>query len=245
VVEASNLDVDEAFASLHPGLSPGPHVLIAVADTGSGMDAETLTRAFEPFFTTKEQGKGTGLGLSTVFGIVKQSSGSVWATSCPGRGSTIKVCLPCAATLVPSRPPPPDSFTGTETILLVEDEPQVRAVARGILRKYGYRVLEAKSAAEATALSSEHSGPIHLLLSDVIMPGLSGPELAERLLPVRPQMKLLCMSGHTDDSVASRALRASRVAYFQKPITPESLARKVREVLDASPRPPEKTSLPT
>jgi two-component system, cell cycle sensor histidine kinase and response regulator CckA len=240
IVETSNLDVDEDFASMHPALSPGPHVLIAVTDTGIGMDAETLARAFEPFFTTKEQGKGTGLGLSTVFGIVKQSGGSVWAVSSPGQGSTIKVCLPHANTRVTSRPPAPDAFRGTETVLLVEDEPQVRAVARGILLKYGYQVLEANGVADATKLCREHSGAIHLLLSDVIMPGLSGPELAERLLSMRPQMKLLCMSGYADDRVARSAVRESNMAYFQKPITPETLARKVREVLDASPAPGKK-----
>jgi signal transduction histidine kinase len=242
VVETSNLEVDEEFVARHPALSPGPHVLIAVTDTGTGMDSDTLARAFEPFFTTKEHGKGTGLGLSTVFGIVKQSGGSVWAVSRLGAGSTVNVCLPRAPTAVPSRPAPPDGYSGTETILLVEDEPHVRAVARGILEKYGYRVLEAKNGADATRLCKEHAGAIHLLLSDVIMPGLSGPELAERLLLERPRMKLLCMSGHPEDSVARRAVRESRMAYFQKPITPESLARKVREVLDANPPRPEEPS---
>jgi two-component system cell cycle sensor histidine kinase/response regulator CckA len=243
VVETSNFDVDADFASRHPGLKAGPHVLISVTDTGVGMDADTVTRAFEPFFTTKEQGKGTGLGLSTVFGIVKQSAGSVWAVSSPGNGSTVIVCLPRVDSVGSSRPTALD-LAGTETILLVEDEPQVRAVAQGILHRYGYQVLEAKSAAEADHLCREHSGAIHLLLSDVVMPDLSGPDLAERLLVLRPKMKLLCMSGYTDDSVARRAALTSQIAYFQKPITPETLARKVREVLDGDSLNPDGTTNP-
>jgi len=245
VVETSNLDVDENFASLHPVLSPGPHVLLVVTDSGIGMDAETKARAFEPFFTTKDPGKGTGLGLSTVFGIVKQSGGTVWAVSTLGEGSSIYVCLPRVIASLTSRPPPPDPFSGTETILLVEDEPQVRAVARGILQKYGYEVLEAQSVAEATKLCNEHAGEIHLLLSDVVTSDLSGGELAERLLPMRPQMKLLCMSGYTDEVAGYRVVQASQVAYFQKPITPETLAKKVREVLDLTPAPAGKTPAPT
>jgi two-component system, cell cycle sensor histidine kinase and response regulator CckA len=225
--------VDEDFASRHPVLCPGPHVLIAVTDTGIGMDAETQAHAFEPFFTTKDQGKGTGLGLATAFGIIRQSGGTVWAVSSPGQGSSFKVCLPRVRSVVLSRTPPRDAFSGTETILLVEDEPQVRAVARGILQKYGYQVLEAKSVAEATKLCQEHSGAIDLLLSDVVTPDLSGPELAECLLPLRPEMKVLCMSGYAEETMARRSVSASQVAYFQKPITPETLARKVREVLDA------------
>jgi signal transduction histidine kinase len=245
VVETKNLDVDENFATLHPVLSPGPYVLLVVTDSGVGMDAETQARAFEPFFTTKDQGKGTGLGLSTVFGIVKQSGGTVWAASTLGEGSSICVCLPRVIASLPSRTPPPDPFSGTETILLVEDEPQVRAVARGILQKYGYEVLEARSVAEATKLCNEHAGEIHLLLSDVVTSDLTGPELAERLVPLRPQMKLLCMSGYTDEVATHRQVQASQVAYFQKPITPETLAKKVREVLDVTPAPAGKTPAST
>jgi CheY-like chemotaxis protein len=198
------------------------------------MDADTLARAFEPFFTTKEQGKGTGLGLSIVFGIVKQSGGSVWAVSSPAQGTTVKVCLPRVESRKSSGPAAA-ALAGTETILLVEDEPQVRAVAHGILKRYGYHVLEATSVAEADRLCREHSGVIDLLLSDVVMPDLSGPELAARLLLLRPNMRLLCMSGYTEDSVARRAIVATDIAFFQKPITPETLGRKVREVLDAAP----------
>jgi DNA-binding NtrC family response regulator len=180
-----------------------------------------------------------------VFGIVKQSGGTVWAVSTLGEGSSIYVCLPRVIASLPSRTPPPDPFSGTETILLVEDEPQVRAVARGILQKYGYKVLEAQSVAEATKLCNEHAGEIHLLLSDVVTSDLSGPELAERLLPMRPQMKLLCMSGYADEVAGQRVVQASQVAYFQKPITPETLAKKVREVLDLTPAPAGKTPAPT
>jgi two-component system cell cycle sensor histidine kinase/response regulator CckA len=229
-IVACPLEVDASFASAHLGLQPGPHVLVSVADTGIGMGPETLARVFEPFFTTKEQGKGTGLGLSTVFGIVKQTGGSVWAESSLGMGATNKLCLPRAA---PASADPPAPSTGKETILVVEDEPQVRAVAADILQRYGYRVLEAKNAAEADRLCRDHSGTIDLLLSDVVMPDANGPELAVRLQTLRPNMRLLCMSGYADDATAGRASVPPFIAYFQKPLTPETLARKVRDVLDA------------
>jgi two-component system, cell cycle sensor histidine kinase and response regulator CckA len=223
--------VDEAIASLHPGLIPGPHVLLSVGDTGAGMSAETLARSFEPFFTTKEPGLGTGLGLSTVFGIVKQTGGIVWAESTPGAGATILMCFPCIESKGSARPS--SLRDGNETVMLVEDDGQVRAVAAGILKRCGYRVLEAKSAAEADDLFRAHADTIDLLLCDVVMPDASGTELASRLSLSRPTMKLLCMSGYTDARVARPLAIPSKIAFLQKPLTPESLARKVREVLDA------------
>ncbi len=194
-----------------------------------------MTRIFEPFFTTKEKGKGTGLGLSTVFGIVQQSGGSVWVYSEPGRGTTFKVYLPRVDDGVEeiASSEPVTSLRGSETVLLVEDDEQVRTVALGILRRSGYNVIEARNAGEALLHSEKHPGKIHLLLSDVVMPQMSGPELAKRLARARPEMKVLCMSGYTDDSIVRHGVLEAHLAYLQKPITPGALATKVREVLDA------------
>jgi CheY-like chemotaxis protein len=210
--------------------------MLAVTDTGTGMDKATLGRIFEPFFTTKEKGKGTGLGLSTVFGIVQQSGASVWVYSELGKGTTFKVYFPrvdAAADRILSMPPPA-SLRGAETILLVEDDDQVRNVAQGILRKYGYNVIEARNAGEALLHSESHPGEIHLLLSDVVMPQMSGPELAKRLASSRSEMKVLCMSGYTDDSIVRHGVLEAHIAYVQKPITPPTLMTKVREVLGSS-----------
>jgi len=234
-IETANVVVDENIAREHLGLNEGPHVMLAVTDTGIGMDRATQARIFEPFFTTKEKTKGTGLGLSTVFGIVQQSQGSIWVYSEIGKGTTFKVYLPRVdAVIEQSRSlPPPVTLRGSETILMVEDDDQVRMVASSILNRYGYQVLEARNAGEAVILSEKHLQPIHLLLSDVVMPQLGGPELARRLLGTRPEMKVICMSGYTDDTIVRHGLIDSDVAYLQKPITPEALTRKVREVLDA------------
>jgi PAS domain S-box-containing protein len=237
-METANVVLDEAYAQEHFGVTPGPHVMLAVTDTGVGIDKATLTRIFEPFFTTKEQGKGTGLGLSTVFGVVQQSGGSVWVYSEVGKGTSFKVYLPRvdAPVEVAGDSLPPTTLRGTETVLLVEDDDQVRTVVCGILRRYGYHVIDARNAGEALLHSEKYSSPIHLLLSDVVMPQMSGPELAKRLVGVRPDMKVLCMSGYADDSIVRHGVLAAHIAFVQKPVTPEALTVRVREVLDGATR---------
>lgn len=236
-----NVILDAAYARDHFEVTPGPYVMLTVTDTGVGMDKNTMSRMFEPFFTTKERGKGTGLGLSTVFGIVQQSGGSVSVQSELGEGTTFRVYLPSVeANLDPSRSVSPRSNSlrarGSETILVVEDDDQVRAVILGILRKSGYRVIEASNGGEALLHSERYADRIHLLLSDVVMPHMSGPELAKRLANVRPDMKVLCMSGYTDDSVVRHGVLEAHFAFIQKPVTPESLTSRVREVLGESAR---------
>jgi CheY-like chemotaxis protein len=210
--------------------------MLAVSDAGSGMDAATRARIFEPYFTTKAAGKGTGLGLSTVYGIVKQSDGEILVYSEPGQGATFKIYLPRvdhipaelgAATPAESLP------VGTETILLVEDEPGVRAFAGEALRMQGYTILEAKHGIEAQLLSAQHPASIHLLLTDVVMPQMNGREVAERLLPQRPGLKVLYMSGYAEQAVINRGIMESGFAFLQKPFTQHALVSKVREVLDA------------
>ena len=232
-IETANLVLDQEYVRVHPSATAGPHIMLAVSDTGIGMDHATQARIFEPFFTTKGVGKGTGLGLSTVFGIVQQSGGSVWVYSEPGVGTTFKVYLPVAHAsanhddrvgIVPS------SYRGTETILLVEDEDQVRGVARDILRRQGYQVIEARNAGEALLLV-EGTQAIDLLLTDVVMPNMSGPELAKRIAGTRPGLRILCMSGYTDDSIVRHGVLDATIAFLQKPFTPETLGRRVREVL--------------
>jgi two-component system, cell cycle sensor histidine kinase and response regulator CckA len=234
-IETANVELDDAYAREHLGSKPGPHVMLAVSDTGIGMDEATQARIFEPFFTTKETGKGTGLGLSTVFGIAQQAGGSVWVYSEPGKGTTFKIYLPRVERDKDSDNPSlaPVTLRGGETILLVEDQAQVRTVAHGILKRHGYRVIVAQNAGEALLLCETHRGTIHLLLTDVVMPHMSGAELAKRLARTRPDMKVLCMSGYTDDSIFRHGVLESEMAFLQKPFTPESLTRKVREVLNA------------
>jgi two-component system, cell cycle sensor histidine kinase and response regulator CckA len=234
-IETADVILDEDYASHHIGVTPGAYVMLAVSDSGTGMDAATQERIFDPFFTTKEIGKGTGLGLSTVFGIVTQSRGSIWVYSELGLGTTFKVYLPLAAPLESRRrnlATSPLTLRGNETILLVEDEEQVRAVASGILSRAGYKVDEVRTAGEALLHCEQHPEAIHLLLTDVVMPQMSGPELAKRLAPSRPEMRVLCMSGYTDDSIVRHGVLEASFAFLQKPLTPDALRRKVREVLD-------------
>jgi CheY-like chemotaxis protein len=214
---------------------PGSYVRLAVSDTGSGMSPETVSHIFEPFFTTKEKGKGTGLGLSTVYGIVKQSGGYVWVYSEQGRGTTFKIYLPrvdAPVSPLVSGVSPGAELTGTETVLLAEDDEILRPLVKGLLEKLGYTVLPAPNANEALAKAQAHSGEIHLLIADVVMPGASGRELARQLQPVRPSTKVLYISGYTDDAIVHHGMLGPGLAFLQKPFTPGAFARKVREVLD-------------
>jgi two-component system cell cycle sensor histidine kinase/response regulator CckA len=233
-LETSSVELDEAYARAHWPATPGRFALLAVSDTGIGMTEQTRGRIFEPFFTTKDVGKGTGLGLATVYGIVKQGGGFIWVYSEPGQGATFKIYLPRVdeAPTGSEQVTTATSLVGTETVLLIEDSPALRATARQILARYGYTVLEAPNGKAALALVGSLGGPIHLLLTDVVMPGMSGRELAERFTVSRPGVKVLYMSGYTDDAVVRHGVLRPGIAYLQKPFTPETLARKVREVLD-------------
>ncbi|HTU23282.1 MAG TPA: HDOD domain-containing protein [Gemmataceae bacterium] len=237
-IETANVVLDETYTRSHPGLRPGPFVMLAVTDTGCGMDAATQARIFEPFFTTKGPGKGTGLGLATVYGIVKQSGGSIYVYSEVGHGTSFKVYLPrtdetLAPPVRPAESTPLSSRAGgQETLLIVEDDDSVRALTRTVLRGQSYHVVEAVDADEALRWVEEHTQPIHLLVTDVVMPGMSGRALAERLTALRPELKVLYVSGYTDDAVVRHGLLEAEIAFLQKPFTPASLARKVRELLD-------------
>jgi two-component system, cell cycle sensor histidine kinase and response regulator CckA len=234
-LETFRTELGGSYARLKPGTSvrPGEYAVLAISDTGHGMDRETLGHVFEPFFTTKGLGKGTGLGLSTVYGIVKQSDGYIWAYSEPGQGTTFKIYLPLrSGAIAPERRAglPERSATG-EWILLVEDEAPVRSVMRRSLEDAGYRVLEAGSAGEALEQFAQASEPVKLLLTDVVMPGGNGRELAERVAELRPGTPVLFTSGYTDGDIQRRGLLTPGVAFLQKPVTPDALVRAVQGVL--------------
>jgi len=235
-IETADVVLDTDYARTHVAVNPGRYVMLAVSDNGCGMDAETQARIFEPFFTTKEPGKGTGLGLSTVYGIVKQSGGQIGVYSEPGRGTTFRIYLPrieAAAEPVEPGKAREQLPCGSETILLVEDEAGVRTLAKTILQTQGYTVLDAAQGKDAFLLSGQHEGLIHLMVTDMVMPEMSGPEVAERLKPLRPNMKVLFMSGFTDKAIVHNGELDPGMAFLQKPFTPQTLTRKVREVLDA------------
>jgi len=238
MIETGQVELDEIYARSHMGVKPGPYILLAISDTGQGMDAETQARIFDPFFTTKEQGKGTGLGLATVHGIVNQSGGHIWVYSEPGQGATFRVYLPQAqGNGIATKPAEAitRSLHGSETVLLVEDNIEVRDLARRVLLEHSYTVLEAPNGVKALQLAQTYSGLIHLLITDVVMPGgLSGPQLAQQLTSYRPELKVLYVSGYTDNAIVHHGVLDSGLAFLQKPFTPHILARKVREVLDTS-----------
>jgi PAS domain S-box-containing protein len=237
IIETANVTLDDDYQQRHLPVTPGEYVMLAVSDTGVGMDEATSRHIFEPFFTTKEVGKGTGLGLATVYGIVKQSGGDIWVSSKPGRGTTFKIYLPHVPADVPSSmersSEAGDTSRGSETVLLVEDDEAVRLLARVTLERVGYRVLQAGNPKEAARLATEFAGPIHLLLSDVIMPESEGPPLLDRLVSARPALRVLYMSGYAGEAVR-HVLMVEDTPFLQKPFTPHALSHKVREVLDAA-----------
>jgi GAF domain-containing protein/DNA-binding response OmpR family regulator len=237
-LETQNVTLDAAYVRLHPDAQPGAYVMLAVSDTGVGMDAATRAHLFEPFFTTKGEGRGTGLGLATVYSVVKQAEGHIAVYSEPGCGSTFKVYFPrvrdAADAPVPD-PAPAESPTGSETLLLVEDEDGLRDLAREILETQGYTVLESRHPGDALALSEQYPGPIHLVLTDVVMPEMSGRGLADQLTAARPEIRVLYMSGYTDDAIVRHGVLEPGTAFVQKPFTPDALTRKIREVLDSPP----------
>jgi nitrogen-specific signal transduction histidine kinase/ActR/RegA family two-component response regulator len=232
-LETLNISVIAQMPAIQPYVAPGEYVSLLVRDTGMGMDQETCARVFEPFFTTKEKGKGTGLGLATVYGIVKQSGGYIWVESEIGRGTMFQTILPrVAAPANPqSVPEAPDFHSGGETILLVEDDPVVRRMAAEVLLSKGYHVLAAPSGADALLIASRHRGKLDLLLTDVVMPGMTGPELARQFNLQFPSVKTLYMSGYTDDAIGKHGVRGKAVRVLQKPFTHDSLAHSVREAL--------------
>ncbi|HWQ55313.1 MAG TPA: ATP-binding protein [Bryobacteraceae bacterium] len=233
-IETANIELNDREAAAHE-VAAGPYVVLSFCDTGQGMDSQTMSHLFEPFFTTKEKGKGTGLGLSTVYGIVKQNRGDVWARSVPGEGTTFTICLPRLEPSGENAEPAAASRAsakGTETILLVEDEEGVRRLLKHILSRQGYTVLEADGGRAALELLAGHQGPIHLLLTDMVMPHINGREVAQRCMQMRPGTRVIYMSGYTDDVLLRTGALGPGMSFLQKPLRPDVLTGKVREVLD-------------
>jgi CheY-like chemotaxis protein len=233
-LETKNIFVDPVFAGQHKGMRPGEYALIVVTDTGIGMDEAVRSRLFEPFFTTKPKGKGTGLGLSTTYGIVKQSGGYIWADSAPGKGASFSIYLP-RAQAEPDRvseKPAVESVRGTETILLVEDEPEVRSLVERVLRDQGYQVLVADRPSEALTISLRSDLRLDLMVTDIVMPEMNGWELARRLKPHRPDLRVLYLSGYADESITRQGVLDPGVTLLEKPFRPRDLAQRVREVLN-------------
>ncbi|MBI4791761.1 MAG: response regulator [Deltaproteobacteria bacterium] len=233
-IETDIVDLDEHYAEQRPGVAPGAYAMICVSDTGCGMDRDTMERIFEPFFTTKAKDKGTGLGLATSYGIIKQHGGNIWVYSEPGQGATFKIYLPLAAadgTLITTAAMEPDDVRGSGTILLVEDNEQGRDLANTILRRQGYTVIAAADGREALAVMENYEGPLHLLLTDVVMPGMSGSDLSARLAVQFPGLKVLYMSGYTENVISHCGVVNAGVNFIQKPFSGQSLTVKVRQVL--------------
>jgi CheY-like chemotaxis protein len=236
VIETANVEIGEQDAAIHDGVAPGRYVMLAVSDSGTGMDAETRRRIFEPFFTTKEKGKGTGLGLSTCYGIVKQSGGCICVYSEVGHGTVFKIYLPrvdARPDVDVRKPVAPAELRGNETILVIEDDSMVRSAVGRMLTEQGYKVLSAGDGYRAFAIAKLHEKPIELVLSDVIVPGLSGPEAVSRVQQCCPKTKSLFMSGYTDHAILRNGVLEAGMNFIQKPFSPHALAMKVREVLDA------------
>jgi len=234
IMETANLDLDEKYAVTHPDVKPGPCVVLTVTDTGTGIEDSVRQHIFEPFFTTKATGDGTGLGLATAYGIVRQSEGWLWVYSEPGKGTSFKVYLPRVDSPAPAKqqtPPIRRPHQGTETVLLVEDQADVRGLAKEVLAGYGYLVLEAGNGAEALEVAARHAGPIHLLLTDVVMPGMNGGELCSQLVALRPETRVLFMSGYAENVIVHKGILKAGIAYLAKPLLPDELASKVRELL--------------
>lgn len=234
-VETANSELDQSDANRFRYVTPGQYVMLKVTDSGCGMDSELQSHIFEPFFTTKEKGKGTGLGLATVYGVIKQSGGYIWVDSKPEKGTSFRIYLPqvkeSPETAIEEKPGAKPTMTVSRTILVVEDEQSLRKLARAVLAEAGYIVLEAPDAPRAIQLSHETSAAIHLLLTDVVMPGMSGPQLAQELLPRRPEMAVLYMSGYTDGALAAHGVLESGISVLHKPFTRDQLVRRVEDVL--------------
>jgi two-component system cell cycle sensor histidine kinase/response regulator CckA len=236
VITTANVELDQAYARHHPGAKPGRCVMLAVTDSGIGMSSETLAHIFEPFFTTKEVGKGTGLGLATVYGVVKQSGGYLWVDSQLGKGASFQIFLPRIDEAVAPRsagPSQEENLRGNETVLLVEDADALRKLARSFLLDHGFQVLPASNGEEAMEVARKHNGPIHLLLTDVVMPGMNGRALADKLLARLPQLKVVYISGYTDSFIAGHGVLEEGTHLLHKPFTEAALIWKIREVLDA------------